>query len=626
MNRRTPLLALLLASAVAVSGAAVAQPFTALSTNIRPVTFGMLVVGDFNGNGRLDVFAGDVLDGNVYFSVGSESGVDFQVTVPVFAAGDNPVFHNGSADVADIDNDGDLDFLFAGDPEGSLIFKNDGTGQFARAEQILPGVLKSGMIDIVNSPASVFGDVDNDGDVDILLVGYVGNSNGAPTSRLFLNDGDGGFAEQGVTLPSTITGPPAWGDFDRDGDLDLLAACYCEAGTPSTRIFRNDGGGTFTDAGIVLMESIAGSTRWGDYDNDGDLDVLIAGRVQVEEQVSPDGSVRTFQMTPSVQVFANQGGTFVRDEQVLPSETYWADWADFDNDGDIDLVVNSVAPGESGGNEIKLRILANEGGRFGTVVATLPRVWNGDVAFGDLDDDGDLDIVASGVAESEGEPATTIIYRNDAPQPNTRPQPPVLTDAYFEGETLRLFWAPGNDAETPTNSLTYNLRVGTTPGGMDVVSPMSLSDGVRLVQNRGNVGPATQWAVHGLDPSREYYWSVQAIDHALRASVFAPEMPGEMPTQEEAEADVPTSFGIVDAYPNPFNPAATIRFATDRSGMVDLAMYDVHGRRVATLHEGSLPAGMHELRFDGKSLPSGVYFCRIVSGSRTDSMPIALVK
>ncbi len=70
----------------------------------------------------------------------------------------------------------------------------------------------------------------------------------------------------------------AWGDYDNDGDLDILLAGYGWPGpSRTTRIYRNDGGGTFTDIGAALTAVSDCSVAWGDYDNDGDLDILLAG-------------------------------------------------------------------------------------------------------------------------------------------------------------------------------------------------------------------------------------------------------------------------------------------------------------------------------------------------------------
>jgi hypothetical protein len=90
------------------------------------------------------------------------------------------------------------------------------------------------------------------------------------------------------------------------------------------------------------------------------------------------------------------------------------------------------------------------------------------------------------------------------------------------GDRVTLSWSPSVDAETPSPGLTYNVRVGTVQGGQDVMPAHVAPAATRLVSDRGNVDHNTQWTLRALPPGT-YYWSVQAIDHGLRASSFAVE-------------------------------------------------------------------------------------------------------
>ena len=91
---------------------------------------------------------------------------------------------------------------------------------------------------------------------------------------------------------------------------------------------------------------------------------------------------------------------------------------------------------------------------------------------------------------------------------------------------MRFSWTAATDAETPQPGLTYNLRVGTTPGGDEIMSGMAIvggsDDAKRLVPAMGNCQHDTSWTLKGL-PSRTYYWSVQAVDAAFAGSSWATE-------------------------------------------------------------------------------------------------------
>jgi uncharacterized membrane protein YeaQ/YmgE (transglycosylase-associated protein family) len=167
----------------------------------------------------------------------------------------------------DYDSDGDLDILMTGFysywNSSSLIYRND-AGLFTDIVAGLTGVARSSM---------VWGDYDNDGDLDILLTGEDSGSN--PISRIYRNDA-GLFTNINAGLIGVKYSSVSWGDYDNDGDLDILMTGYDSAFNLISRIYRNDAG-HFTDIGAGLLGLVISSVAWGDYDNDGDLDILMTG-------------------------------------------------------------------------------------------------------------------------------------------------------------------------------------------------------------------------------------------------------------------------------------------------------------------------------------------------------------
>ncbi len=101
---------------------------------------------------------------------------------------------------------------------------------------------------------------------------------------------------------------------------------------------------------------------------------------------------------------------------------------------------------------------------------------------------------------------------------------------------------------------------------------------------------------------------------------------GPVPTAVAEGRTVPTAFSLAQNYPNPFNPATVIRYALPKESEVSLVVYNAIGQTVATLVDGMVPAGEHEVRFDGKALSSGLYFYRLQAGSFVATRKMILVK
>ncbi|HTX18572.1 MAG TPA: alpha-amylase family glycosyl hydrolase [Bacteroidota bacterium] len=105
--------------------------------------------------------------------------------------------------------------------------------------------------------------------------------------------------------------------------------------------------------------------------------------------------------------------------------------------------------------------------------------------------------------------------------------------------------------------------------------------------------------------------------YILSDSVIHLAVPSLTSVGAAADAATPHTFSLEQNYPNPFNPATAIRFSIPRSERVTLIVYDILGRVVAVLANGNLSAGSHTVEFDGRSLSSGVYLCRL--STETDS-------
>jgi hypothetical protein len=100
---------------------------------------------------------------------------------------------------------------------------------------------------------------------------------------------------------------------------------------------------------------------------------------------------------------------------------------------------------------------------------------------------------------------------------------------------------------------------------------------------------------------------------------------------EDSEQSRPAEFELAQNYPNPFNPTTQIAFSLPTAGHAELAVFDLLGRRVATLVDGSLTSGVHQVEWsgsngDGESAAAGVYFYRLTAGAQTETRKMLLLK
>ena len=260
-------------------------------------------------------------------------------------------------------------------------------------ERCVEGFLEIGDFIPVWSSASAWGDFDRDGDLDIIVAG---KPVGSPITLIYRNDGNGNFTKLDVGIAGVREAAIALGDYDNDYDLDVLIAGTDSFGLIVTRIYRNDGPTTFTNINAPFVPVTRGGVSWVDYNSDGLADVFLHGDTN-------SGS--------TVRLYQNLGNNqFTEVTTSLPGLNNSAiDWADYDNDGDPDLLLTGIAA-----TGFVSRIYNNNGGLFTDIGAGLQAVGDSAVAWGDYDGDGDEDILLSGET-SQGNPApVTRIYRNDS--------------------------------------------------------------------------------------------------------------------------------------------------------------------------------------------------------------------
>ena len=311
-----------------------------------------------------------------FAEAGNVAGVDLNANVESVAWGD-------------YDGDGDQDLYVSARSSANKLYRNDGDGTFTNVATSAP--LNSSTDDL----GIAWGDYDNDGDLDI----YMG-VNGGNNKLLNRNTGSDSFTDQAGTASvasASATVAAAWGDYDNDGDLDLYIT-VSPGGGGANIFYENDGDGTFTDKTTASGLTDTGEGRtpsWADYDDDGDGDLDLA--------------LANFGASAS-KLFRNDGSdTFVEDAGTagladISGLAYGAGWADYDNDGDLDLAVVNSGFAD--------RLFTNGGSGTFTEVATTAGLGDTGtgrgMAWADYDGDGDMDLY---VATATGE--TNLLYKNN---------------------------------------------------------------------------------------------------------------------------------------------------------------------------------------------------------------------
>ncbi|MEX0610210.1 MAG: FG-GAP-like repeat-containing protein [Balneolaceae bacterium] len=281
--------------------------------------------------------------------------------------------YNSDVIFEDIDGDEDLDLLITGtntSGQGTTkLYRNDGSGGY---EEINSGLTA------IHSGSTVFGDVDEDGDLDLFL-------SGLGSSTLYLNDGEGGFTDSEISFDGVHFSAAAFGDVDGDGDLDLVYSGYNSSNVRITKLYKNDGIGDFSDSGASLVGVQAGSVALGDVDGDTDLDLLLTG-------LNASG-IRTSM------VYLNDGsGSFTDSGMALePVYNSSAVFGDVDSDGDLDILIT----GNNNSNQAVSKLFLNDSsGNFSDSGIIFEGAYNSSAQFADMDGDGNLDILYSGANPS----------------------------------------------------------------------------------------------------------------------------------------------------------------------------------------------------------------------------------
>ncbi len=526
-----------------------------------------------------------------------------------------------SIDWGDYDNDGDLDLLLCGgintSAKASFIYNNN-NGEFEDSGISIPAMING---------SATWGDVDGDKDLDILMTGLLDGE-----TVLFLNE-NGSFSEHPSSGISNMgeTTVSEWGDFDNDGDLDVALA-----GDYITHIYENQGNLNFSLYSFNIIGLNNATLRWVDYDNDGDLDLSMQGHDGTGPHFylyknTPEGFVETTinflgLMSGDMQwadydndgdmdlircgfddnlvghtiIYRNDGQERFKNLGLSLQEaaTSSAAWGDIDNDGDLDLLISGRCVGCG---VIATNIYRNKGNdEFVTVYNSMTDVQRCAVSLVDFDNDGDVDPFITG-ENSTGNPVSHL-YRNSLNSndfhTNSNPEAPTNLQVEVSGNDVVLSWDAATDDYTPESSLTYNLCVGTSPDAYDLIVPMAdIVDGTRYISRHGNTSTSRSWNLNDIADGT-YYWAVQTIDHGFKGSTFSHGESFTINTIDVSHNETQRSL----LYPVPATNSLHIE---SNENLKSVEIYTISGTMIKRFEKPSTN------QFNISDIDTGIYFARI---------------
>ena len=562
------------------------QTFTKITSSSNPIVTDQFESGggcwvDINNDGLLDLF---VANGNLsnqnnslYINLGNGNFAKVY-TGSVVTDGGSSI----GGTFGDYNEDGNQDlfvtnrnffknFLYTGN--GDSIFTKITTGNI--------------VADSANSNSSHWIDIDNDGDLDLFVLNFVGED------YLYLNNGSPSYGFTKIDTASILAGTGfsivgAWADYNNDLKPDLFVG---NGGTENDFIFRNDGNISFTKTTLTDGRATLG-VSWGDYDNDGDLDLYTSCFLGQNNQLYNNSGAPDYQMVRvDTGIVSNDGGNSVG-----------SCWGDVDNDGDLDLFVandnmensylyiNNGAPNYSF-TKITSGPAVNDGGNsFGCVL-------------GDYDNDGDLDIFVANrlnqnnfLYSNDGNSNTWITIKcKGTASGNSAIGTKVRIKAIINGVPV---WQTREvPAQTGYNSQNLLLHFG--------LGDAAHIDSIKVEWTSGTVS----------------YFAGEDVNRNITISED-----GVIISVTTNSSIIPEDYSLHQNYPNPFNPVTKIKFDLKKPGHVNLKVFDITGKEIREIIDGEMQAGSYEYSFNASNLPTGVYFYNVYANGYSETRKMMVVK
>jgi hypothetical protein len=411
-------------------------------------------------------------------------------------------------------------------------------------------------------------------------------------------------------------------------------------------LYKNNGDGTFTKINDTFLNQTFASRNvdWIDFNNDGLQDIFVTNENNQNENLYLNNGDDTFS-TVSVPSLLQNGGS-----------TAGSNWEDIDNDGDFDVLMVNW------GNQRNSLYINNGDGTF-TKLNQAP--FSSDVSnsfgssVGDIDNDGDVDIIISKAFTTQK--TVNLLYLNNNDGSFTKSNDSVVQDSgwtygvafgdydndgWLDLFVARCFNANENNALFHNNGGSNHWIVLNLEGVISnrsaigaIVNLKAVIDGNSVWQMRKVVGQngycGQNLQVHfGLGDATQIdslviQWPsgiIHKVD-GININQYNEIVEDTNTVSVEWESDQSVNeFILFQNYPNPFNPSTKIRWQVPSDGFQTLKIYDVIGNEVVTLVDGQKTAGSYEITWNAEGLPSGIYFYSLTVGSFHDTRKMILLK
>ena len=384
--------------------------------------------------------------------------------------------------VGDLNGDSYDDVVIIGENTDAVFFNNAGNGTFTKKLAALglystnaDGTYITATVQVTRGDAAIR-DVDGDGNLDITIVGD------NVDASLHLNKNPEESGPELTTQPpfegvpfTTVSNPvggtaafpvnlqqgsgAAWGDYNNDGNLDVLIWGYYDSeSAPITKFYENSGSGTFTDKttsvlGASFPKVAKGAAAWFDYNNDGRLDLIIFGATRVADDAESQTTVTKVYMNmgPSVSYQLNEVPALSSifspfDTEKTGGTARNIAVADYNNDGWQDILICArYTDVDAGATERRLELYKNVGNEDGRTFALqantgLTAATNGGgIAWGDYNNDGWQDILYAGYQDGD-QAWVSGVYTNNGNGAFTEIKFSYADDNHFGFETGEVTW------------------------------------------------------------------------------------------------------------------------------------------------------------------------------------------